>query len=326
MYNFPFLDPQMEYEKRHLRTAAGFVGVLMLVLIVSMNFTYLLIALVLNAVGVLPQGGLYQDNLGLDNTTYLCVYALVYTLSMGLPLAVRLFTRYTFPKYPARSFPTGVIYFGALAAIGVCMGANVVTNYLVAFLESIGIPSPEFPQMMEPTTTSLALNMVVMAVLPAVLEELVFRGCVLHALRPFGDGFAVVVSAVLFGLMHGNIRQIPFALIVGLALGYLYVVTNSLWLPILVHFMNNALSVCLEYIGFSMGETAVGWFYTYVIYGLALLGGVALLLFFLLYHRHLKSPPRLIRLTFGQRLGGLLKTPTMLISLVLFIVLLFAGV
>ena len=326
MYNFPFLDPQVEYEKRHLRLATGFAGALMLVLIVSMNFTYLLIALVLNAVGVLPDGGLYQDNLGLDNTTYLCIYALIYILSMGLPLTVRLFSRYRFSRYSARPFPSGMLYFGVLAAMGVCMGANIVSNYLVAFLESIGIPSPEFPQMMEPTVISLLLNLLVMAVLPAILEELVFRGCVLHALRPFGDGFAVMVSAVLFGLMHGNIRQIPFALLVGLALGYLYVVTNNIWVPILVHFMNNALSVCLEYVAFSMDENTVGWFYTYVIYGLALFGGVALVLFFLLYHRHLKLTPRLIRLSFGQRVGELLKTPTLLIALILFIMLLFAGV
>lgn len=298
----------------------------MLVLIGSMNLTYLVVALFLSAVGVLPEGGIYQENLGLDNTTYLCIYAVIYAFAMGLPLVVRLFSHYRLPKYPAKPISSGVVYFGALAAMGVCMGANIVTNYLVAFLENIGIPSPEFPQLLEPSTTSLLLNLVVMAVLPALLEELVFRGCILRALRPFGDGFAVLVSAVLFGLMHGNIRQIPFAFIIGLALGYLYVVTNNLWIPILVHFMNNALSVCLEYVSFSMNETTVGWFYTYVIYGLALLGGLAIPVLFLLYHRELKTTPGMTRLSFGQRLGGLLKTPTMIISLVLFVVLLITGV
>lgn len=322
---YPSYDPQIEYEKRCLRSSAGFVGALMLTLIVTMNVTYLVVAYALSWSGFLPSGGIYQENLGLDNATYLCIYAMVYALAMGLPLTVRLFTRHRFTKYPSKPLSSGVVYFGVLAAMGVCMGANIVTNYLVTFLESIGIPSPEFPQLLEPNVTSLLLNLVTVAVLPALLEELVFRWCVLGALRPYGDGFAVLVSAVLFGLMHGNIRQIPFALIVGLALGYLYVATNRLWIPILVHFMNNALSVCLEYSAFSMTETAAGWFYTYVIFGLAGLGSVAALLAFLFYHRQLQSGPRLTRLTAGQRVGGLMKSPTLLISLVLFVVLLIFG-
>lgn len=322
----PIYDPQLELDKRYLRSSAGFVGLLMLFLIITMNFTYLTVAVVLALTGFLPEGGIYQTNLGLSNGAYLCIYAMIYVLAMGLPLLLLLFTRHRFAKYPAKSISSGVVYFGVLAAMGVCMGSNVVTNILVAFLESIGIPSPELPQMLEPNTTSLVLNLFVMAVLPAILEELVFRFCVLRALRPFGDGFAVLVSAVLFGLMHGNIRQIPFALMVGLALGYLYVGTNRLWIPMLVHFMNNALSVCLEYIGFSMTENAVGWFYTYVIYGLALLGGLAIPLLFILYRRQLKTAPKLTRLTFGQCIGGLLKSPAFVIALVAFIILLIAGV
>ncbi len=320
-------DPRQEMDKRYLRSSAGFVGLLMLLLIGTMNVTYLAVAVLLSITGFLPQGGIFQENLGLNNTAYLCIYGMVYVLAMGLPLLVLLFTRHTFVKYPPkRPFSPGVVYFGVLAAIGICMGANVVTNILVAFLESIGVPSPEFPQLLEPNTTSFVLNLIIMAVFPAVLEELVFRYGVLRALRPQGDGFAVVVSSVLFGLMHGNIRQIPFALMVGLALGYLYIATNRLWIPMLVHFINNALSVCLEYTAFSMNETTAGWFYTYVIYGLALLGGLAIPVLFLLYHRQLKPAPKRTCLSLGQRVGGLFKAPLFVVSLVLFVILLIAGV
>lgn len=318
--------PQLEYEKRQLRSSAGFVGLLMLLLIGTMNATYLAVASVLSVTGFLPEGGILKENLGLNNTAYLCIYGMIYALAMGLPLLLLLVTRHRFAKYPAKPISAGVVYFGVLAAVGMCMGANVVTNYLVAFLESIGIPSPEFPQLLEHNPTSLLLNLVIMAVLPAILEELVFRFGVLRALRPYGDGFAVMVSAVLFGLMHGNIRQIPFALIVGLALGYLYVATNRLWIPILIHFINNALSVCLEYIAFSMDELTVGWFYSFVIYGLALLGGLAIPLLFILYRRQLKTAPKTTCLSFGQRLGGLFRSPAFVISVVLFIFLLIAGV
>ena len=325
MFQYFGYDPQIEYEKRALRTSAGFVGALMLVLIVTMNLTYLVVAYALALFGFLPKDGLSQENLGLDNTTYLIVYGLVYAFAMGSPLLVRAFTKNRFVKYPPKDVPGGLVYFGTLAAMGVCMVANLVTNYLVSILESIGIPSPEFPQLLEPTNISFVLNLIIMAMLPALLEELVFRWCVLRALRPFGDGLAIVISAVLFGLMHGNIRQIPFALMVGLALGFLYVVTNCLWLPILVHFMNNALSVCLEYTAFSMNDYSAGWFYVYVIYGLAVLGVLTLPVLFLLYRKQMRISPISTRLSTGQRVGGLLKAPTLVISLLLFFVILIFG-
>ena len=48
------------------------------------------------------------------------------------------------------------------------------------------------------------LNLVSTAVLPALVEEMVFRGYILGALRPQGDGLAIVFSAVFFGLLHGK--------------------------------------------------------------------------------------------------------------------------
>lgn len=48
---------------------------------------------------------------------------------------------------------------------------------------------------------------------------MLFRGYFLRLLRPYGTWFAVIVTAILFALMHGNILQIPFAFLVGLACG-----------------------------------------------------------------------------------------------------------
>ena len=78
---------------------------------------------------------------------------------------------------------------------------------------------------------------------------MIFRGYKLGAFREHGDGLAVVLSAVLFGLFHGNVLQVPFAFILGLALGFLVVLTDSIWPAVLLHFVNNLLSVVLGYLG-----------------------------------------------------------------------------
>lgn len=69
---------------------------------------------------------------------------------------------------------------------------------------------------------------------PAV-EELMFRRLILTRLRRFGDGFAILVSALIFALFHGNLAQFFYAFAVGLLLGWLYTSTGRLLHPILLH-------------------------------------------------------------------------------------------
>jgi membrane protease YdiL (CAAX protease family) len=83
------------------------------------------------------------------------------------------------------------------------------------------------------------------AVIPAILEEVAIRGVLLQPLRRFGDGFAIVVSAVIFSLLHGNMVQIPYTVIAGIYFGYVMVATGSLWPSIILHFFNNFYSVMI---------------------------------------------------------------------------------
>lgn len=71
-----------------------------------------------------------------------------------------------------------------------------------------------------------------------ISEEILFRGLVLRSMEPYGKKFAIFASALMFGLYHGNIIQIPFAFVVGLVLGYVTVEHNIGW-AILLHLFNN---------------------------------------------------------------------------------------
>lgn len=73
-----------------------------------------------------------------------------------------------------------------------------------------------------------------------IAEEILFRGLLLRGMEPYGKRFAVVMSAFLFGLFHGNIVQIPYAFAVGLVLGYVALNYNILW-AMLLHMFNNLL-------------------------------------------------------------------------------------
>lgn len=71
-----------------------------------------------------------------------------------------------------------------------------------------------------------------------IFEEIIFRGLVLRSVEPFGKKFAIFASALLFGIYHGNLIQIPFAFAVGLVLGYVTVEHNIGW-AMLLHLFNN---------------------------------------------------------------------------------------
>lgn len=84
------------------------------------------------------------------------------------------------------------------------------------------------------------------------MEELLCRGFLLKRARVFGDWTAVVFTALIFGLMHGNITQFLYATVLGLIFGYLAVKTNGIRASVLIHMMINSYNMAL-----SWGETVL---------------------------------------------------------------------
>lgn len=87
---------------------------------------------------------------------------------------------------------------------------------------------------------------IAIAIVPPIIEEFIFRGAILGSLRKHGDAFAIIVSAVLFGFMHGNFIQTPVTFLTGLILGYLTIKTNSIIPAMILHLVNNAWAVISE--------------------------------------------------------------------------------
>jgi membrane protease YdiL (CAAX protease family) len=135
-----------------------------------------------------------------------------------------------------------------LFGIGFCSFANIAMNYSSAIFEGFGIDYDvnlgDNPQ----GIFGFLLTFIATAIVPALVEEFACRGIVLGLLKKYGEGFAIITSSIVFGIMHGNFEQIPFAVMVGLILGYIYVKTGSIWVSVAVHCANNAVSVIFTYL------------------------------------------------------------------------------
>jgi hypothetical protein len=100
------------------------------------------------------------------------------------------------------------------------------------------------------STGGLLLNIFMIAILPAFAEELLFRGAVAGLLKNWSKNthLAVMVSAFIFAAIHLQFYGFLPRFLLGVALGYLYFWSGSLWLPIAAHFANNFLSVSVEFL------------------------------------------------------------------------------
>lgn len=165
----------------------------------------------------------------------------------------------------------------AAACIGVGYLLNIIGTLVNAYIgQFTGKSVMEMNPVVEMTAEFSPSMMLYMCVVGPAMEELMFRGFLLKRARVFGDWTAVVYTALMFGLMHGNIAQFLYAAAIGLILGYVAVKTNSIGYTIALHMLVNTFSTVV-----SLGETLVLDIGGEILSALYLVGVLATILFFI---------------------------------------------
>jgi membrane protease YdiL (CAAX protease family) len=100
------------------------------------------------------------------------------------------------------------------------------------------------------STWELGINIFIIALLPALGEELVFRGIVQQRFEKTSANkhIAIWMTALLFSFIHFQFQGFFPRLLLGALLGYLFIWTRNLWLPIIAHFFYNAGQIILQYL------------------------------------------------------------------------------
>lgn len=170
-----------------------------------------------------------------------CVPIVVFNL-MGKTAEPEIYTPESTERLPNYMIPF---------AIGAGLGATVLAanvNHIVinAFSDYSEFTQQYFWDADLSTTPKAIAYFIYIAVIPAVVEELLFRWTICRSLRTYGRGTAIFVSAILFSLMHTNAEQLIYTFVAGVMLAWIYVETENIILPMLLHFINNGLSAALE--------------------------------------------------------------------------------
>lgn len=139
-----------------------------------------------------------------------------------------------------------------LAVIGV-VGLQPVVQWLAQVNKDL--PLPEALRLMEQTQLELirsvlesglglSFNLVMLAAIPGLCEELLFRGYIQRQFeRATGATSGIFLSGILFGMYHLRPSQLLPLVVLGIYLAYLTWRTGSIWLAVLVHFLHNGIAV-----------------------------------------------------------------------------------
>lgn len=127
-----------------------------------------------------------------------------------------------------------------IASVVFILALGLWTNYLSELADLPNSMQETFEMMMRHP-----LGIIAIVIMAPIVEELLFRGAIEgHLLRKWKHpAGAIVFSSLVFGVVHGNWVQAPFAFVIGLALGWMYYRTGSLLPGILMHFVNNSTAV-----------------------------------------------------------------------------------
>lgn len=125
--------------------------------------------------------------------------------------------------------------------------AGMASMYIIAVLMSELTFLPDLLDQTFDLLQSGWLGILCISVLGPILEELLFRGAITkELLRRYSPAKAILFSGLIFGIFHLNPAQIISACLIGFLLAWLYYKTRSLMACILIHIMNNGLSVYLS--------------------------------------------------------------------------------
>lgn len=224
------------------------------------------------------------------------------------------------PKVSALAL-TPVMACGAIAFLMIINYAAVYIYQAAGIETSVAAPAWD-------RWENVVLSIITMCILPAIGEELLFRGAVLGAMRRFGDKKAVIISAVVFAFYHFNLAQTWYQLFYGAFLAYVVVKTDNVWYSVALHFCNNLFVQLLALIP-SMGALDVfGWANLGILFAICL-GGAGILstsgtLFFGTVGKRQLKPPS-AELEKDDKIGAYSLVGGLAVLWVIMIILSFTG-
>ena len=194
---------------------------------------------------------------------------------------------------------------------------NILGTIITALLQLLPGVSAGNPILGYATDNALLPKVLFMVILAPVIEEYIFRKQLIDRMHIYGEKLAVVTSALMFGLFHGNLSQFFYAFALGLVFGYVYLKTGKLRYSISLHMLINLLGSVvgpfflekvavvdtMENMDLAALEPVMPWLIAFGAYVLVLIGlAIAGLVLLCLNKRKVSFAPAEMELPKGTRI------------------------
>ena len=212
-------------------------------------FIILVVSTILQTLFALSPFGKLAPN---SDTTFYISFALMYLI--GVPVGLIFMNRTKVSKL-AKS---NLSFLQFVAIFAVCISfmylGNIIGMFITNLYSSVSGNTVENPINNLIFGRSILLRIIIVSLIGPFVEELIFRKFIIDRLNLYGEKIAIFVSALLFGLFHGNLFQFFYAFFLGLIFGYVYLRYGKLLYTVLLHviinFMGGVVSVfMLEKVG-----------------------------------------------------------------------------
>lgn len=151
-------------------------------------------------------------------------------------------------NYSKTTFSVVLVSFGlGLIAFVLNIIVSSIFNGIISFtgyqtpLSFTSAGTPDY------SVANFFLQVLLVAVMPALAEEFLHRGLLLQGTKHIGFNKAIIISSICFGLIHFNINQVGYAIVLGLVMGFASVVAKNIWVAVIIHFTNNFIATYLEF-------------------------------------------------------------------------------
>lgn len=156
-----------------------------------------------------------------------------------------------------------------------------------SFLGKLGFTASDFSYPL--TAQNYFISVLSFVILPAVCEEILFRGVILKGFKKYGKWFSIIMTAVFFTIFHMSINQFVYPLFMGLLLAGIMYKENNIIYCIVVHLINNFIALNISYFGIILHLGHWGIYIIAVLFMLLFIG----LLFYLIHKTKVISKEKL---------------------------------
>ena len=309
----------------------------------GLGWRFLIGTLVIYAVQMIVMGiaGVVKPE-WLEDTTISLILAVLPLYLIGMPVLIAVVKRMPGEAPVKKSITPGQFILALLMCYTLMYGGNLVGVLITTVVGVLKGSAVQNTIMTVATGSNMFVTFIYMVICAPILEEYIFRKLIVDRTAKYGEGVAIVLSGLMFGLFHGNLNQFAYAFLLGGFLAFMYVKTGNLKITIGLHmcinFMGAVVSVLLlkaihleEYqeIAMNGGDSQEimdfmmrylpGWI-GYMIYILFILAAVITgLVLLIVFRKKLKVEPG--QIAKGQRFRTVICNPGMLCYCIFWIIM-----